>query len=108
MLDLKHCNKCGYRHGEGRCCIDIYQQLGHAKGPSVAGKVVLAFLLPVLIFIGSMILADAFLSSHLAEGGTKTVIAFLAAFVTTLVFIQLIRVFTRKPIFPENNKNRNL
>lgn len=95
---MKLCDKCGYRHGRGRCCIDIYQQLGQAKGPSVVGKVLLAFVLPLLVFIGSLILATHILSIFMAEGGLNSFFAFLVALVMTIVFVQLIRICTRKPI----------
>jgi uncharacterized oligopeptide transporter (OPT) family protein len=101
---MKLCENCGYRHGRGRCCIDIYQQLGRAKGPSVVGKVFLAFVLPLLVFIASLVLAGYVLSIFLAESGIGTLLAFLIAVALTIVFVQLIRIFTRKPIDTENKK----
>jgi len=98
----KHCEKCGYRHGRGRCCIDIYQQLGQAKGPSVLGKVILAFVLPLLIFIGCLILAEYFLADFVA-GNLKIIIVFLISLLVTIFFVQLIRIFTRKPVKLKNN-----
>lgn len=105
MIGMKLCDKCGYRHGGGHCCIDIYQQIGQAKGPSVMGKVLLAFVLPVFVFIGSLILAEYLLSAVITEGGWKTFIAFAASLVVTIVFVQLIRIFTRKPINIENKSS---
>ncbi len=106
MIGIKACDKCGYRHGRGHCCIDIYQQIGRTKGPSVTGQVLLAFVLPLLVFIGSLILAEYFLSGFMAEGGLKTFIAFLAALAVTAVIVQLIRIFTRKPLYDENDTNK--
>jgi uncharacterized oligopeptide transporter (OPT) family protein len=103
-MSMKLCENCGYRHGRGRCCIDIYQQLGRAKGPSVVGKVFLAFVLPLLVFIASLVLAGYVLSIFLAESGIGTLLAFLIAVALTIVFVQLIRIFTRKPIDTENKK----
>lgn len=108
MIGLKLCDKCGYRHGRGRCCIDIYQQVGQAKGPSIAGKVLLAFVLPLLVFIAGLVLAEYFLSDFMDEGGLRTFIAFLAALAATIVFVQLIRIFTRKPISGENKPNSRI
>lgn len=102
---MKICDKCGYRHSSGRCCIDIYQQLGQTKGPSIVGKVFLAFVLPLLVFIGSLVGVEYFLTGFMAEGSGKTFIAFLAALVVTIVFVQLIRIFTRESISVEK---RNL
>jgi hypothetical protein len=108
MFGIKLCDECGYRHGYGRCCIDIYQQLGRTKGPSIVGKVLLAFVLPVLVFIGCMILIDYLLSAFMTQGGTKTAVVFLASITTTIVFVQLIRIFTRKPVNTESKLNREI
>jgi hypothetical protein len=108
MLRMKLCDKCGYRHDRGRCCIDIYQQLGQAKGPSVVGKVLLAFVLPLLLFIGSLILTEYILSAFMTAGASKTFVAFLAASAVTIVFVQLIRIFTKKPINTENKMNKKI
>jgi len=108
MIGMKLCDKCGYRHGHGHCCIDIYQQLGQTKGPSVAGRVLLAFVLPLLVFIGSLVLAEYLLSALMSEGGVKTPSAFLAALAATVIFVQLIRIFTRKPINTRNDANKKI
>lgn len=103
-LGLKQCEKCGFRHGNGRCCMDIYQQLSHQKGPPVMFLILLAFVLPVLVFIGGLVLADYILSTFMSHGGLRTFFDFVAAVLITLVFVQLIRIFTRKPINPDKVK----
>jgi len=105
MLGLKICDKCGNRHGRGRRCIDIYQQVGQTKGPPVVGKVLLAFVLPLLVFIVSLVLASYFLSNFVAGDKRNALSSFLAALAVTVVFVQLIRVFTRKPITTEDDVN---
>ena len=47
MTQYKHCQGCSQKHD----CQDIYQKLANLKGPSVALKVIIAFLLPILVFI---------------------------------------------------------
>ena len=106
MIGFKSCDKCGYRHGYGRCCIDIYQQLGQSQGSSVTVKVFLAFFLPLLIFTACMILVEHLLSGIMAEGILKSFIAFIIALLATIIYVQLIRILTRKPIFMENNVNK--
>jgi hypothetical protein len=97
-IGLKQCEKCGFRHGYGRCCIDIYQRLGHQKGPSMMCQILLAFVLPVLVFIGGLVLADYILSFFMNRGSLRTFFVFAAALLLTLIFVQLIRIFTRRPI----------
>ena len=101
-MDINLCEKCGYRHGSGRCCIDIYQQIGQTKGPSIVGKVLLAFGTPIMVFVGVLTLAEYFLFASMTDGGLKTFVTFLTALIVTILTVQLIRIFTRKPINPEN------
>jgi hypothetical protein len=108
MIGTKLCDKCGYRHGRGYCCIDIYQQLGRARGPSVFGMVILAFVLPLLLFICCLVLTAYLLSAFMTSDGLRTFFAFLAALVVTLIFVQLIRICTRKPIHNENDMNKRV
>ena len=104
IIAMNICDKCGYRHGSGRCCINIYQQLGRTKGPSVVGVVFLAFVLPVLVFIGSLFLTGYLLTGLMTDSDKKTFIAFLVALVVTVVFVQLIRILTKKPVDMKNEK----
>jgi uncharacterized membrane protein (DUF485 family) len=106
MIGFKPCDKCGYRHGYGRCCIDLYQQLGHSQGSSVTVKVFLAFFLPLLIFTACMILVEHLLSGIIAEGILKSFIAFIISMLATVIYVQFIRIFTRKPISTESNTNK--
>ena len=108
MIGMKLCDKCGYRHSRGYCCIDIYQQLGRAKGPSVLGKVLLAFVLPLLLFICSLILVEYLLSTFTDSAGLRTFSAFLAALVVTAIFVQLIRIFTGKPVNTESKLDNKI
>jgi uncharacterized membrane protein len=104
MMDMKVCENCGYRRSRKNCCMDIYQRLGQTKGPSIVGKVLLAFVLPLLVFIGSLVLAGYLLSIFINESRMSALYAFLIAAVLTIVFVQLIRILTRKPIDAENKK----
>ena len=47
MAQEQFCQNCGQRHN----CQEIYRQLGHSQGPSVALKAAIAFLLPIVVFI---------------------------------------------------------
>ncbi len=95
---MSQCDKCGFRHGQGPCCIDIYQQLGNRKGPPILSQVLLAFVLPVFIFVCGLALMNYVLSFFMSSSGLRTFLVFIFAVVITLIFVQLIRVCTRKPI----------
>ena len=95
-MGMKVCENCGYRHSRENCCMDIYQRLGRTKGPSVISKVLLAFVLPLLIFIISLILAGYILSIFKIEDYTKTLSSFLAALAAAVAFVLLIRAFSKQ------------
>ena len=44
------CQQCNQRQD----CGQVYEQLGKIEGPSVVKKVVLAFLLPLVVFVASL------------------------------------------------------
>jgi len=50
MTSGKFCQDCIQKHD----CKRIYEQLGDSQGPSVALKAILAFLLPLMVFIVSL------------------------------------------------------
>jgi len=96
MTGVKICDKCEYQHGRENCCTDIYQQIGQTKGPTVTGKIFLAFVLPLLAFIASLMTAEYLLSAIMSEGGIRTFIALSSAIAATAAFVQLVRIFNKK------------
>ena len=48
MEQQEFCKECG----QSKSCREIYRQLGGTNGPSVVIHVIIAFLLPLLVFIG--------------------------------------------------------
>jgi hypothetical protein len=50
MAQSESCEGCSHAHS----CSNVYEQLGCAKGPSIAWTAVLAFLTPILVFIGTL------------------------------------------------------
>ena len=49
------CNKCGERDN----CKKVYQLMADYRGPSVLGRVFLAFVFPLLIFVVSLVVFDS-------------------------------------------------
>ena len=78
--------------------MDIYQQLGQAKGPSVVGKVFLAFVLPLLVFIVALLAAEYLLEPLIAAGGTRMLAALVLAAAAVTIAVALLRKLTRKPV----------
>ena len=92
MAEEKLCQECTEKSG----CRQIYHQMGNSKEPSIALKVVNAFLLPLVVFI----VALATLEKVFAEiADTKEVVATIscaAAMVLTLGLILAIKVIGKK------------
>ena len=88
---MKLCDKCENQINNGHCCMDIYNEVGHIKGPSVTGNVLRAFVMPALIFIGSLILLEYILSTYIHEKDLVTYIAFISALVIVFIFVRFVR-----------------
>ncbi len=90
----KTCEGCGSR----RSCRSIYQRLGHTPGPSIAGTVLAAFGIPIVVFIITLAAASAWLD-RLAEGSDwPMLLAFLIALALTVLVVLLIWKITQQPV----------
>lgn len=105
MIQKEFCQNCHLKHD----CREIYRQLGHAACPSVVRKVIVAFLLPPLVFIISLAFFDNFFagawskildfsqdgnSSNMVE--LKTAVNFLMAMFTTSISVLLLKVLNKR------------
>jgi uncharacterized protein YqhQ len=91
MVQHEPCDSCSHADD----CKRVYQQLGHTQSPSIALKVVVAFVLPVVVFT----VALGLLTWQLQEVATKTYQSLLAcvlALVVTAVFMGLVRLITTR------------
>ncbi len=78
--------KCTAKHD----CQKIYHQLGKAKDPSVAWKITIVFLLPLLVLIGTLVLFHQFFTNTIDEEGLRTAVSFLLSVLATSVYIFLV------------------
>jgi hypothetical protein len=82
------CQQCNQRQDCGK----VYEQLGKLEGPSIVWKVVLAFLLPLVVFVGSLAFFERMFSGVITAGQSQSALSFVAALVPTFVCILLTRV----------------
>lgn len=54
MTDTEQCSNCA----QANDCKTVYEQLGKATGPSVAGKAIVVFIAPIGIFIVCLVYLD--------------------------------------------------
>ena len=92
MAEQKFCENCKQKHD----CQRIYEQLGDIKGPSVVIKVIVAFLLPILVFIVSLAFSERILSGVESSERVKTALSFLLALLVTFVCILIVRVIRKR------------
>lgn len=92
MGQSESCKGCSQAH----TCAKVYGQLGNAEGPSVVWKVVVAFLLPMVIFIGVLGVCGGLLNGIVAPR-YETPLAVVAAAVVTAVFVLVASAVVRRP-----------
>ena len=92
MFERKFCESCHERHE----CQKVYEQLGKSEGPSVVFKVVLAFLLPLVVFIVSLAAFEWILAGAIEAEGLRTGVSLLLAFSVTAALTLIIRVINRQ------------
>lgn len=88
MSEQEYCRHCHERHE----CQEIYRQLGSSKGPSVVFKVMAAFLVPLVVFIGSLAIFEWILGKMVNTGALKTGLSLVFALSATFVCILVTKV----------------
>ena len=91
MASQRFCQDCIQKHD----CRRVYEQLGGASGPSVALKAVLAFLLPLVVFIVSLAVFERVLAGAINTEQMQTALSFLLALLATFICILITRVINK-------------
>jgi len=91
MTSGKFCQDCIQKHD----CKRIYEQLGDSQGPSVALKAILAFLLPLMVFIVSLAVFERELTGAIAAKSVQTALSFVLALLVTFVCVLITRVINK-------------
>ncbi|MEJ2704202.1 MAG: SoxR reducing system RseC family protein [Sedimentisphaerales bacterium] len=74
----------------------MYRKVCGAKGPSVTLPVVLAFLLPLVVFIASLVVFTSVLPGAKDESGSPTAVSLLPALFATLACMWGTRALRRR------------
>ena len=83
MAQQETCQSCGQKHN----CQEIFQQLGGKKGPSVALKAAIAFLLPIIVFVAILTVSEANFAKMVNNKQLQTAIGVLLALSVTFIFV---------------------
>jgi hypothetical protein len=85
MVQQEFCQACRQKND----CEKVYRKLGNAEGPPVTSRVVLAFLLPLIVFIAALGILDTMLPG-------ATGVSLLLAVLITFACIQITRAIRRR------------
>jgi hypothetical protein len=92
MAQEKFCQDCDQNHD----CQKVYQQLGNIKGPSVVFRVIVAFLLPLVVFIVSLAVFEEIFAEAINTEELRTALSFFIAMLITFVCILIIQAINRQ------------
>ncbi|MCP4613290.1 MAG: SoxR reducing system RseC family protein [Planctomycetes bacterium] len=92
MSEKEFCDHCNQKHN----CGSIYHQLGNIKGPSVVAKVIVAFLLPLLVFIISLAIFEEILAKTINNQLLQTALSMVSALLVTFSCILIVKVINKR------------
>ncbi len=91
MDEQEFCHTCKQKND----CRNVYRKLGNTESPPVTSKVILAFLLPLLVFIVSLGISERILTSVINAGHILAALSFLLALLFTFACIVLTRMIRK-------------
>jgi len=74
------CSSCGQRSS----CGSVYQKLGTARGPSVLGKSLIAFVLPIVLFLLALAVSDHLLRGRIEDVDLRMLAGILPSLVVSI------------------------
>ncbi len=92
MSDHEICGKCSQRNG----CKQVYQQIADNKGPSVLGKVMIAFAVPLLSFVLAVVVFSELTAKIMPSGRSATALSFFLSIVMTVLIVSVMQVANRR------------
>ena len=92
MESQRFCQDCVQKHD----CKRIYEQLGDSPDESVTLKVILAFLLPLIVFIVSLAVFGKVLVRAINTEGLQITLSFLLALLVTFVYVFITRIISKQ------------
>jgi hypothetical protein len=92
MAEREFCDNCNQKNN----CSSIYHQLGNTNSPSVVVKVVIAFLMPLMVFIISLAIFEEIFAETISSQLVQTTLSMVSAVVVTLSCILITRVINKR------------
>jgi len=92
MVSHNYCKDCIQKHE----CRSVYEKMGNASCTSVTLKVILAFLLPLVVFIVSLAISERIFAGAINFQKLQLVVSFLPALLVTFICIFILRMINKK------------
>jgi len=93
MESQRFCQDCIQKHD----CQRIYEQLGDSACESVTLKVIIAFLLPLIVFIASLAVSERMIFRAINNEAVQMILSFIVALIVTSVYVLITRIFDKQP-----------
>ena len=87
MAEQDFCHTCNQKND----CQEAHRHLGDIEGPSLVVKVLLAFLLPLVVFITSLAVFERILAGAINSEAARTAVSFLLALLAAFMGILITR-----------------
>ncbi len=88
----KHCDGCEQKDR----CREVYAKLGQSTGPNVAFKAVLAFVVPIGVFVVVAALVQFLLKNKIENARLMVLIQLAVGFIAAGIVVWVIRQLSRK------------
>ncbi len=98
----KNCSDCPSEHD----CKSLYDSIGHSTGPSVVKSVIIVFLLPILFFIGSLVVCDKYITG-IESAKAKTALSALISILVSILYVFLARFLVRRKLLRQKKQCQN-
>ncbi len=83
----KKCSDCA----QARDCKSTYEQLGRQRGPSVVWRAIVAFMLPIAVFIASLAIFGKIFEGAIDSEKQRIWLSFISSVAVTFIGIIVIR-----------------
>lgn len=91
MASQRFCQDCIQKHD----CRSVYEKMGNDSGASFSHKVILAFLLPLIVFIVSLAVSERVLARAIKIEEVQIALSFLLALLATFVCVLITRAINK-------------
>ncbi len=88
----QHCKGCEHENS----CEQIYNRLCNTQGPSVLRGVLEVFLVPLVLFVATVVFVEVFMADKINSEGLTVLVAVAAAAVLLSVYIALLKMWRYK------------